>query len=209
MIMIVLGTIAILIGVADVLLITWGIPVVPVHDAAIIIVGGLFSIAIAAIRKYTSDDFQIPFFLFGLSVGPWSFATSELVAQLIVENWAVVLALALAQGPIVNILIHKTYGSWFRTQALSYMKKEGSLNDHRTRIAKRLVNRLPVEESAVYSIQASAVATALFMNEFGLTINSATTAAFLCATIIGAVFYTLHPSVDEIREFRKTPKEFF
>ena len=209
MIMTILGIIVILIGVADALLIALGFPVAPVHDAAIIMVGGLGFIAIAAIRKYTSDDFKIPFFLLGISVGLWSFATSELVAQLIVENWAVVLALALAQGPIVKILIYKTYGSWFRTQALEYMKKAGSLNDHKTKIAKRLVSQLPVEESAVYSIQASAIATALFMNEFGFSVNSATTAAFLCATVIGTVFYTLHPSVNEIREFRKTPKEFF
>ena len=207
--MIVLGVVIILLGIADAILIRVGLPIGPTHDAIILVVSGLLFVAIGFVKKYARSDVAIAFLLSGLSVGCWSIVTSEMVARLIVQNWAFVLAFALAQGPIVKIGIYKIYGGWVRSQVLSYMKEAGSLNDHKTKIAKRLISQLPIEESAVYAIQASAIATALFMNELGFTVNAATTAAFLCAAIVGALFYTNHPSVEEMRAFRKNQKDFF
>ena len=209
MVMIALGVAIILLGIADAILIRIGLPVGPTHDAIILVVSGLFFVTIGFVTNYTRGDVKTAFLLSGLSVGCWSVVTSEMVARLIVENWTFVLAFALAQGPIVRICIYKTYGGWVRSQAVSHMKKAKSLNDHQTRIAKRLVSQLPIEESAVYAIQASAIATALFMNELGFTANSATTAAFLCAAGAGTLFYTYHSSVEEIRVFLKRPKDFF
>ena len=207
--MIALGVVIILLGIADAILIRIGLPIGPAHDAIILVVSGLFFVTIGFVTKYARSDVSIAFLLSGLSVGFWSVVTSEMVARLIVQNWTFVLAFALAQSPIVKIGIYKTYGGWVRSQVLSYMKKAGSLNDHKTKIAKRLVSQLPIEESAVYAIQASAIATALFMNELGFTVNSATTAAFLCAAGVGALFFANHSSVEEIRAFHKRPKDFF
>ncbi len=209
MVMIALGAVIVLLGITDAVLIWRGIPIVPTHDSMILVVaGGLFA-TIGIVGKQASRDINVPFMLLGVSVGWWSIISSEVVARLIVENWTFVLAFALAQGPIVKICIYKTYGGWVRSKVLTHMKDSKSLNDHKTRIATRLISKLPIEESAVYAIQASAIATALFMNEFGFTVNSATTAAFLCATAIGTLFYTFHPSVEKIRAFDDKPKEFF
>lgn len=209
MAMIVLGAAIVLLGIADAVLIGIEVPVGPTHDAIILVAAGWFSVTIGCVTKYARNDIRVPFLLTGLSAGCWSMAASEGVARLIVENWAFVLAFALAQGPIVKILIYKTYGGWMRSQVVSHMKKAGALNGHKARIATRLASQLPIEESAVYAIQASSIATVLFMNELKFTVNSATTAAFLCATVTGALFYTYHSSVEEIRAFRKNPKDFF
>ncbi len=209
MFMIIIGVLIILLGLADAMLIALGLPVAPTHDAIIIVASGMMSVGIGLVRMKTGDSIRLPFLLAGVSTGFWAMVTSELVARMIVEDWVFVLAFALVQGPIVKIGINRLYGSLFRAKVVQYMKAEGSLNPHKTRIANRLVKDLPIEESAVYAISASAVATALFMNELNLTVNSATTAAFICSAAIGTVFYTFHPSVEDIRMFHKNPKEFF
>ncbi len=205
-----LGVAIILLGVADAVLIRTGFPVGPTHDSIILIVAGCLFATFGFVKRYARDDIRIPFLLSGVSVGIWSMAVTEIVARLIVENWAFVLAFALAQGPIVKIFIYKTYGGWVRSTVVNHMKDVGSLNEHKTRIARRLVSQLPIEESAIYAIQASAITTALFINEFGFTVNSATTAAFLCATATGTLFYTFHSSVEEVRgPFAKTRRTSF
>ena len=209
MIIIIVGLVVILFGIADAVLIAFNVPVGPVHDAVIIVASGALLVGIGLVRMKTNDSIRITVLLAGVSTGCWAIAASELVARMIVENWTFVLAFALVQGPIFKIGINRLYGSRFRAKVVRYMKEEGALNSHKTRIANRLVKDLPIEESAGYAISASAVATALFMNEFNLTVNSATTAAFICATTIGTAFYAFHPSVDEIRMFHKNPKGFF
>ena len=204
-----LGVAVFLLGVADAVLIWMGLPIGPPHDAIILVFAGSFFVIVGLVKKYARDDIKISFILAGASVAVWSSLASVMVARLIVENWYFVLAAALAQSPIVKICIYKTYGDRLRSIVVDRMKEVGPLNDHKTRIAKRLASQLPVEESAVYAIQASAIATAVFMNELGFTANSATTAASIFATITGTVFYTFHSGVEEMRAFRENPRDFF
>lgn len=208
-VLIVFGAIVVILGIADAALIRIGFTFGPTHDSIILVVAGFAFVAVGLVAQYLRDEIRIPFVLAGASVGIWSAVVTELVARLIVENWYFVLAVALAQGPIVRIAIYNTYGGLVRSIVVDRMKDAMSLNPHKVRIAARLASQLPIEESAVYATQTSAIATALFMNELGFTVNSATTAAFLCAAAIGTLSYTFHAGVKEMRAFRENPRDFF
>ena len=125
MIMIIVGVVIILLGIADAVLIALDVPVAPMHDAIIIVTSGTLFVGIGLVRMKTGDSIKLPFLLAGVSTGCWAIVTSELVARMIVENWAFVLAFALVQGPIVKIGINRLYGSLFRAKVVQHMKAEG------------------------------------------------------------------------------------
>ena len=200
-VMIIFGMLCIALGVIDAVFnITRG------HNYWVLIVSGSALIVFFSIIRMAPDRVKVPLALIGVSVSVWSYVVTEIVLRL-GGGWDAALALTLTQMPVVAIAVDYAYGYLVRDRLLASLKMKYGWNRRQTNTARDLMRGLPVATSAVYASTVSATAL-VFLLDQGVETSEARTIAFLLAVIPGTIFYCLHPSIRELRNFVKNPKDF-